>query len=360
MTEKQRGSNGYWVASLAVLVAISLPAFYYTQGRIRRGRLARAPLPKLTRPLIKGVSLLTIPNHFGFSYPALLSEIRALGATHVSLVPIWRQQTVLSESVYRDARTMGDAALARLVVEAQRRGLKVVLNPIVRLKVKRDGEWRGKIRPADWGRWFTSYGRMVRHYADFSKKHGVAMLVVGSELSSSEGQTALWLALITSVRQRFAGKLIYAANWDHFRPIAFWHALDYVGMSAYFGLTNNATNPSLVDLIAGWERQRGVLVRWLKSVKRPLIFTELGYRSVPYAGARPWDEHGPATPSPEIQRRCYAAFVKVWNDELALGGVFWWNWVDGRGGLADVHYTPRHKPAQTVIAHWFGAKGARK
>ena len=87
-----------------------------------------------------------------------------------------------------------------------------------------------------------------------------------------------------------------------------------------------------------------------------MIFTELGYRSVRHAAARPWDEVTKGELDLEMQRRCYEAFARVWNGERALAGVVFWNWVDGLGGSTDRGYTPRGKPAASVMARWFGAE----
>ncbi len=69
----------------------------------------------------------------------------------------------------------------------------------------------------------------------------------------------------------------------------------------------------------------------------------------------PWAELAQARVDLQAQRVCYEAFAKVWNDEPALTGVYFWNWSDGPGGDNDNSYTPRNKPAMKVIQAWFGA-----
>jgi len=59
----------------------------------------------------------------------------------------------------------------------------------------------------------------------------------------------------------------------------------------------------------------------------PVLFTELGYRSVDGAAAAPWDFQNEATPSAETQARAYEAFFReVYDRRPWLHGVFFWWW----------------------------------
>jgi hypothetical protein len=43
------------------------------------------------------------------------------------------------------------------------------------------------------------------------------------------------------IRKIYTGKLTYAANWDDFDKVPFWKELDYIGIDAYFPLSDAAT-----------------------------------------------------------------------------------------------------------------------
>ena len=88
------------------------------------------------------------------------------------------------------------------------------------------------------------------------------------------------------------------------------------------------------------------------SGRRAIVFTELGYRSIPGAGAAPWDESTPGRVDLDEQRRCYAAFRRVWKSASSLAGVYFWNWY-GFGGATSRSYTPRNKPALEELRAFF-------
>lgn len=349
---------------LAALAAVLLVGAGFLGRELQLGyhyrALVSAPLPRAPRRMVRAVSLLAIPGHFGLSYPMLFGEIRRLGATHVALVPIAKIRTVRDTTIYADDRTASESWLRELIAQARRAGLQVILMPIVRVAQKQRDEWRGTLRPSSWQRFFASYRAWIVAHARLAQESGATHLVVGSELSSSEAHEAQWRAVIAAVRRVFRGRLIYNANWDHYERVPFWSAVDIVGMSAYFGLTDRRDRPPLVELVRAWDAHRRRIVHWLAQRNKPLIFTELGYRSVLHAAARPWDEVTAGVLDLEVQRRCYEAFIRVWSEEPSLAGVVFWNWVDGLGGSTDRGYTPRGKPAAGLLSRWFGAQAPRR
>ena len=50
----------------------------------------------------------------------------------------------------------------------------------------RGNECRGTIRPDSWTEWWDSYRQMQHHYSWIAQAGGVDLLVVGSELVSTE------------------------------------------------------------------------------------------------------------------------------------------------------------------------------
>jgi hypothetical protein len=54
-------------------------------------------------------------------------------------------------------------------------------------------------------------------------------------------------------KKNLLGKLTYAANWDDFDKVPFWNELDYIGIDAYFPLSN-ATTPSVLELNDAWQQ----------------------------------------------------------------------------------------------------------
>ncbi len=99
---------------------------------------------------------------------------------------------------------------------------------------------------------------------------------------------------------------------------------------------------------------RRELETWHAGRVRPMLFTELGYRSRTGASAAPWDETSGGTPNLDEQRRAFAAFRRAWSGAASLDGLYIWNWY-GFGGPGSVGYTPRGKPAEVEVRLLLGA-----
>ncbi len=292
-------------------------------------------------------------------YPlaAQLADVRALGADHVLLVVHWRQHDVRSSAVAADARvTIPDARLRAAIRAAHAAGLAVLLFPIVDLEVIRAGEWRGTLAPADVDAWWRSYRDFVLHYAGIAADEHVAAFSLGSELGSTEAWRDRWYALASQARARYAGKLVYSANWDHFEHVSFWERVDAIGVSAYPPLARAPGAPA-AQLDAAWRDFRDRLAAFAQARGKPLVLTEIGYPSVAGASTAPWDYARAGEVDLEEQRRCFAAFARVWADEPSLAGVFVWVW--GRGGAHDSGYSPRGKPAESVLRAFYRVADSR-
>jgi hypothetical protein len=286
-----------------------------------------------------------------FSYGPLLAEIVALGATHVALVIPLYQTDGASHDLRLHTRLSPTMALVAETIRAARRdGLEVTVFPIVRLSAPRPGEWRGTLAPRDPAAWFRRYGELLGELAALAQSTGATRLVVGSELSTLDGAATLerWQPLLAAVRGVFAGKLLYSANWDHYRDARLLDLVDEEGITGYFELRAPSAPADDATLEAGWRRLRKELEAWRKSSSRGFVFTELGYRSRAGGTATPWDEGTRGTPDLEEQRRAFAAFRRAWSGSPALEGAYIWNWY-GFGGAGTTGYTPRGKPAEQEV-----------
>jgi hypothetical protein len=57
------------------------------------------------------------------------------------------------------------------------------------------------------------------------------------------------------------------------------------------------------------------------------------------------------------QARCYEAFFRGLEGRRSCAGVYWWKWPSflEYGGKRDDGFTPNGKPAQDVVARWYGS-----
>jgi hypothetical protein len=311
--------------------------------------------PELAEAKQRGIALGLFAEDVGFSYAPLLREIAALGATHVSLVVPFYQATGTSSDLGLHTRFSPTLeVIADTVRAARREHLEVTVFPIVRLLRPKEGEWRGTLAPADRSAWFRAYGELLGDVAAIAAQTGATRLVIGSELSSLDGDLAPWRPLVERIRAVFPGKLVYSANWDHHRDAKLYDLVDEDGVVAYFPLRESAKSAdSEAALEAAWRRHKQDLLDWHTGREHPLVLTEVGYRSRAGSTASPWDERAGGTPDLEEQRRGFAAFRKVWAGEGALGGAYVWNWY-GWGGPRSVGYTPRGKPAEMEVRKLLG------
>jgi hypothetical protein len=192
----------------------------------------------------------------------------------------------------------------------------------------------------------------------------VAMLCIGTELASMSGggHAARWAGLIARIRSRYSGLLTYAANGvdaaDEFTGVSFWPQVDLLGVDVYTPLTDK-TNPTRAELAAGWRRNRNGqdMVAAFQNLQRayakPLIFTEIGYRSADGANRAPWDWGASMATDTTEQADCYAAMYEVWGAQASwMKGPFWWAWDVSAPRTGDNGYNPRGKPAQDVLSAW--------
>lgn len=331
------------------------------------GRAAAKP------PEIRGVAFPLHSRDPKWDYGPMLRELPPLGVNHILIGIHLYQDNATSPTPRRHAlKTPSDRVLKAVIKEAHRLRLEVGLMPIVLLEKPGANDWRGNLLPPDaqgrvrgdegfvesranWTGWFKGYQRELLHYARLAQRCGVTLFSVGSELSSTEGQTERWKSVVAAVRKAFAGELTYSANWDHYEEVAIWPLVDFIGLSGYYELTESHT-PKASELAASWSKVRTTLLAWRASrdlEDHPFLFTELGYPSIDGCASKPWDYTRTKAPLDLAeQKACYRAFVDTWNGQASLGGVFFYDYW-GKGGRTDRSYTPRGKPALEELRRWY-------
>jgi hypothetical protein len=258
-------------------------------------------------------------------------------------------------------RTPTDDSVTQAIRDLHRLGLKVMLKPHVDVQ---DGTWRGTINPYDKNLWFARYGAFMRHYASLAQAERVEMLNVGTELATltDSRYASAWSAVLASLRGAYTGPLTYGANAntaaDEFTSVSFWDLLDVMGLDVYTSLTDK-NDPSRAELVQGWVSNRygqnmvAAFKNWQASHGKPVIFTEIGYRSAAGTNRAPWDFTTNSPYDPSEQSDCYAAALQVWSQETGwMKGMFWWDWAVPVPGPLDSDYTPRDKPAEAILRQW--------
>jgi hypothetical protein len=286
------------------------------------------------------------------NYEQAVDEIADLGADTVLLVVDTRQENGTSSHIYLDMRiTPSTEKLSALIDHAKEKKLRVVLMPIVLLDNPRGNEWRGTLKPDSWDDWFDSYREMMTHFAWIAKEHGVDVLVVGSELVSSETKVDQWTKTISKIRDIFKGNLTYSANWDHYPALPFWDQLDLIGMNSYYKLGDDG-KVTTAEIEKRWREIQKNIDRFSDEKGKPVLFLEVGWCSLENAANEPWDyTREDLAIDNDLQKRLYEAYFNVWYRDPHLGGCMMWEWPPGAPN--EKGYTPKGKPAEAALRDWF-------
>ncbi|HKQ77385.1 MAG TPA: hypothetical protein VJ810_27040 [Blastocatellia bacterium] len=295
--------------------------------------------------------------------------LRDTGSNWMGLLVTWYQQDASSNVIARHPdpnKDHSDARVRTAIRDARSRGLQVMLKPHVDAL---NGQWRGDFNPSNPAAWFQSYTQFILHYAQIAQEEGAEAYCMGTEFRTISGAVNRdrWIAVINAIRNVYGGTLTYAANAtfpaDEFTSVSFWDQLDLIGLDGYFTLTDQ-NNPTLSQLISAWTSNRfgenlvAAVQNFANSRQKPVIFTEIGYKSTDGANREPWNFGLSGALDTAEQRDCYEAAFTVWSQQSSwMRGFFWWAWPVPAPAANDTDYNPRSKPAETVLRTWQGPGG---
>ncbi len=224
----------------------------------------------------------------------------------------------------------------------------------VEYKVRKKTNWRGDLmvkNDNDWPLIANAYEQYILKYAVIADSINADAFCIGTELKAMALEKPdYWRSLIKKVREIYKGPITYAANWDSFDQITFWDDLDFIGIDAYFPLSD-AKTPQVEELLVSWQPIKDRIEKLQRKVGKPVVFTEWGYESEDYAGKTPWGSKGEV--NIETQVNLYeSTFQSFWHESWFLG-VFIWRWSPPNELGGSYNFTPRGKNTEAVIKEWF-------
>lgn len=232
-------------------------------------------------------------------------------------------------------------------------GLKIMLKPQIWIW---RGEFTGDLKMSseeDWKTLETSYENFILTYARLAHETRTDIFCIGTELEEFiKARPQFWNTLVGKIRKVYKGKLTYAANWDEYKRTPFWSLLDFVGIDAYFPLSE-ARTPTVEALKEGWKPWKEKIEEIARVTGKPILFTEYGYRSMDYTAKKPWlvDRNEQAVNLEGQVNAKKAIFEEFWSEDWFAGG-FVWKWFtyhERAGGDKDNRFTPQNKPAEDII-----------
>lgn len=297
-----------------------------------------------------------------------MKEVVAVHAQWIALVPYGMSR--LNEPQVRwgsSGQWWGERVegIERSIQLAQKNGLKIMLKPQVWV-------YRGWVGDMDfdteeeWKIWEESYYEYIMYHAELAQRMGVEMLCVGTEYRISvKKREAFWRKLIRDVRAQYDGLLTYSSNWDSYSQVPFWDQLDYIGLSAYFPLSEMDT-PLVMVLDYHWNKYVNKLKKFSHKHNKQILFTEYGYLSVDGAGGKTWELEQNIKErriNERAQANCIDALMSEFKDKDFWAGGFLWKWFpEGQGheGYPERDYTPQGKMAEKVLARHHSAMNQSK
>ena len=246
--------------------------------------------------------------------------------------------------------------------ECDKLGIKIMLKPHIWLYKKENGKWRSDIEmetEQDWKRWFGNYNQIILKYAELAEELKFEQFCIGTELETTvHKKPEQWKALIQAVKAIYSGKLTYAANWNkEYKTVPFWEELDYIGIQAYFPLSET-NNPTLLELERFWRKHSKEMELISAKFNKPILFTELGYKSIQGTAKKPWEWNGVNNMHLKISKNeqllCYQAFFNTIWKESWFHGIHIWEWQGyGESDGNNTNFTIEGKPALNLIARYF-------
>lgn len=298
-------------------------------------------------------------NFTGTSYRmtdfSSLDSLKNIGCNWVSFSP-FRYMASASSPIIIDSlpnQWYGESkpGIIEMADAAHIKGIKVLVKPHLWIM---NGDFTGDIKnPINQSQWENQYENYMLTYAKLCELHKVEMLSIGNELKTPVSSNPnYWTEMIKKIRLVYTGKLTYSANWDNFDKIPFWDKLDLIGINAYFPVCNEKT-PSKKCLAKGWKT-------WVKKInhlkiktQKPVIFTELGYRSTDYCCKQPWSFSNNNGKQNKCQENAYQFFFdNIYGKEVT--GVFLWKYFDKNDPHSkNDHYSPQRNKSWFTIKKYF-------
>jgi len=303
---------------------------------------------------INGVSFVASRDSINQTH---IQPVITVNSNHVALMPFGFIRDLASPTITFNSprQWFGETenGLIQYAKGFQKQGIKIMVKP--QIWVWR-GEFTGLIEMKSEENWQIlekSCEDFIVAYAKSAAKINAEIFCIGTELEKFVlNRPQFWEQLIRTIRKVYKGKLTYAANWDEYKKLTFWNQLDFIGVDAYFPLSEKET-PTVTDFEKGWKPHKIEIQQLQKKIQKPILFTEYGYRSVHFNGKQPWkvdDIEGNINFQAQVNG-LQAIHNQFWKEDWFVGG-FVWKWFhthEKSGGKNNNRFTPQNKPAEQLL-----------
>ena len=285
---------------------------------------------------------------------ASLDTLSSIGINAIAIVPYsyMRDQYRPTFLPLMDrAGSETDESVIVTHLQAKEKQLTTLLKPQIWVHKS----WPGAIEmksEKDWDLFFDYYYRWIRHYAILAEVYQIDLFCIGVELSKATiTHPEKWAQLITKIRGIYSGQLTYAANWgEEFEQLAFANQLDLIGINCYYPISPKK-RPGKEELKKGFKKIAKKINQKATQVGKPILFTEIGFRSIDAPWIQPHEEHQGQNISEEDQALCYQIVLEELEGKSWCTGIFWWKWPSYLDymGKENSGFSPNRKLAEKVF-----------
>lgn len=343
---------------LSFLLLLSINLVGCQQDSIRNSnKTEKSPSTENEHFFINGISLTAPKNEFPASQ---LHPLVKTNSNWVSLMPFgFLKDKDPNLQFNHPMQWWGEKeeGIVKMSEYVKNQQIKVMLKP--QIWIYDNHTYTGHLKmqnEADWIKLEEKYTDFILFYARIAQKINAELLCIGTELDGFvTSRPDFWRSLIPKIKETYKGKLTYAANWDDFKRVPFWELIDYIGVDAYFPISDIQV-PSVLDIQNGWWPHIQVLDSFSKQYQKKIIFTEIGYRSMDYCAKEPWNSGTGFTTNMIAQSNALEGFFKAMENQEWYVGGFLWKWYtdhETSGGKNNNRFTPQNKPASQIITNWF-------
>ncbi len=305
---------------------------------------------------INGVSF--VASNTPITNQAIVSVVD-VNANWVALMPFGFMKTTAENTIIYNSKRQwwGETkeGISKTAEAFHKKKIKTMLKPQIWIP---NGGFTGNIamkNEQDWQIFEKSYETFILDYAQVANDYNFELFCIGTELNNFiVSRPIYWKKLIQKIKRIYKGKITYAENWDTYKNVSFINDLDYIGIDAYFPLSNTKT-ATVKAIEKDWKVKKDEIKALSIKHKKTILFTEFGYQSKDFTTFEPWNHSQQGNVNLLAQKNALEAlFNQFWKEKWFAGG-FLWKWFDYKaaGGLNDSDYTVQNKPSQKLVSEWY-------
>lgn len=347
----------FWIITAIAILPVLGSGCRSSYAENRSPLLASDTIARDSGVFMKGLSFVGSPDPCAESD---FDSVLAVGADWVALMPFAYVDSKQSKLLYKDLKWQwwGESpqGVETCIQMAKTKQVRCMIKPQLWID---HGMFTGIFdQPTDeaWKRIEENYTAYIMQFAELSSKHELPVFCIATELDTwAVKRPEYWRNLIAEIRKVYHGQLVYACNWDAYRRIPFWKELDYVGIDAYFPLSEEAV-PSASVLHANWEKLGTELKQFSDSLHKKILFTEWGYQAREFTTRDPWIEDMNMLESEDAQAACYEALLSYCSQQSWWAGGFVWKWFPHNGNepsQLQERFSPQNRKAWHVLHRHF-------